>query len=50
MEQKQRFINLARSDRFTIKEGCEEFGISRKTEELGVNVQILTTSEEKAEI
>jgi len=31
MEEKQRFINLARSDRYTITELCEEFGITRKT-------------------
>ena len=31
MEQKQRFIYLARSDGYTVKELCEEFEISRKT-------------------
>jgi transposase InsO family protein len=31
MEQKERFAMLARSDRYTITELCEEFGISRKT-------------------
>ena len=31
MEQKERFAMLATSDRYTIKELCEEFGISRKT-------------------
>ncbi len=31
MEQKQRFINLAQSGRFTVSELCEEFGITRKT-------------------
>ena len=31
MKEKQRFINLARSDRYTITELCEEFGITRKT-------------------
>jgi len=30
MEQKQRFINLAQSGRFTVSELCEEFGITRK--------------------
>jgi hypothetical protein len=31
MEQKQRFINLAQSGRFTVSELSEEFGITRKT-------------------
>ena len=31
MEQKQRFVSLLRSDRFTMVELCESFGISRKT-------------------
>lgn len=31
MEEKHRFITLAQSDRFTISELCESFGISRKT-------------------
>jgi len=31
MEQKQRFIILAQSDRYTVSELCEEFGIARKT-------------------
>ncbi len=31
MEQKQRFVSLARSGHFTVTELCEEFGISRKT-------------------
>jgi putative transposase len=31
MDEKHRFISLAQSDRFTIKELCEDFGISRKT-------------------
>ncbi len=31
MEQKERFAMLATSDRFTITELCEEFGIARKT-------------------
>ena len=31
MEQKQRFITLAQSDRYTVSELCEEFGITRKT-------------------
>jgi hypothetical protein len=30
MEQKQRFINLAQSGRFTVSELSEEFGITRK--------------------
>ena len=32
MEQKQRFIHLAQSGRFTVSELSEEFGITRKTE------------------
>lgn len=31
MEQKQRFVSLLTSDRFTMVELCESFGISRKT-------------------
>jgi transposase InsO family protein len=31
MEQKQRFVSLLTSDRFTLVELCESFGISRKT-------------------
>ena len=31
MEQKERFAMLATSDRYTITELCEDFGISRKT-------------------
>ncbi len=31
MEQKQRFVSLAGSHHFTMKELCEQFGISRKT-------------------
>ena len=31
MEQKQRFINLSQSGRFTVSELSEEFGITRKT-------------------
>ena len=31
MEQKERFVILASSDRYTITELCEQFGISRKT-------------------
>ena len=31
MEQKQRFINLAQSGRFTVSELSEEFEITRKT-------------------
>ena len=31
MEEKQRFIHLAQSGRFTISELCEDFSISRKT-------------------
>lgn len=31
MEQKQRFVSLAQSGRFTVSELCEDFGISRKT-------------------
>jgi len=31
MEQKQRFINLAQSGRFTVSELSEGFGITRKT-------------------
>ena len=31
MEQKQRFISLLTTDRFTLTELCESFGISRKT-------------------
>lgn len=31
MEEKHRFITLAQSDRFTVSELCESFGISRKT-------------------
>lgn len=31
MEQRERFVVLARSDRYTVKELCEEFGVSRKT-------------------
>jgi transposase InsO family protein len=31
MEQKQRFVSLAQSGRFSVTELCEEFGISRKT-------------------
>ena len=31
MEEKQRFVNLAHSGRFTVTELCAEFGISRKT-------------------
>jgi len=31
MEQKQRFIHLAKSGHFTISELCEDFGITRKT-------------------
>lgn len=30
-EEKLRFVNLAQSDRYTVSELCEEFGISRKT-------------------
>ena len=30
-EEKHRFVELAKSDRYTITELCEEFGISRKT-------------------
>ncbi len=31
MEQRERFVILACSDRYTIKELCERFGVSRKT-------------------
>ena len=31
MEQRERFVILACSDRYTIKELCEQFGVSRKT-------------------
>jgi hypothetical protein len=31
MEQKQQFVSLAGTDRFTVTELCLEFGISRKT-------------------
>ena len=31
MEQRERFVILAESDRYTTKELCEHFGISRKT-------------------
>ena len=31
MEQRERFVILAQSDRYTKKELCEHFGISRKT-------------------
>lgn len=31
MEQKQRFIHLAKSGHFTVSELCEDFGITRKT-------------------
>ena len=31
MEEITRFVLLAQSDRFTITERCEQFGISRKT-------------------
>ena len=31
MEEIIRFVMLARSDRFTLTELCEQFGISRKT-------------------
>lgn len=31
MDEKLRFIHLARSGRFTITELCHDFGISRKT-------------------
>ena len=31
MEQKQRFVSLFTSGRFTMVEPCESFGISRKT-------------------
>ena len=31
MEQRERFVILAQSDRYTKKELCEQFGISRKT-------------------
>jgi transposase-like protein len=31
MEEKERFVILASSDRYTITELCEQFGISRKT-------------------
>ena len=30
-EEKLSFVNLARSDRYTVSELCGEFGISRKT-------------------
>src|ERR1700720_1893990 len=31
MEELIRFVNLAQSDRYTVTELCEQFGISRKT-------------------
>ncbi|MDD2764648.1 MAG: leucine zipper domain-containing protein [Opitutaceae bacterium] len=31
MEEKHRFVTLAQTDRFTITDLCEQFGISRKT-------------------
>ena len=31
MDQKLKFVHLAKSGRFTITELCEDFGISRKT-------------------
>ena len=31
MEQRERFVIIAQSDRYTKKELCEHFGISRKT-------------------
>lgn len=31
MEEKQRFVSMAGSGRFTITEPCQQFGISRKT-------------------
>ncbi|MDP3071742.1 MAG: helix-turn-helix domain-containing protein [Opitutaceae bacterium] len=31
MEEFNRFVILAQSDRFTVTELCEQFGISRKT-------------------
>jgi len=31
MESKLKFVSLAGSDRFTVRELCQEFGVSRKT-------------------
>ena len=31
MEQREKFVVLVQSDRYTKKELCEQFGISRKT-------------------